>query len=119
MDKYRYGGKCATIAAAAILLSLAAIPARAQAPGGSYTETCRHIQAFGDRVIADCRRVDGGWNRTELQGAQGCVGGIANMNGQLTCNQARRDYGANRDHRWEGSGSTRPFGPGRGDYNGR
>jgi hypothetical protein len=119
MDKYRYGGKCATIAAAAMLLSLAALPARAQAPGGSYLETCTHVRPFGDRLIADCRRMDGAWNRTALHDFDSCVGGIANMDGQLTCNHARRDYGA-RDHRWDGYGSSGGYGPGRsGDYYGR
>ncbi len=111
MDKNRYSAKFATIAGAAVLLSLAAIPARAQAPGGSYLESCTHVRSSGDRVIADCRRVDGSWNRAELGGAQGCVGGIANTNGQLTCNHAGRDYGEMRRHpgsdrRYEGSGSS-------------
>ena len=124
MDKYRYGGRCATIAAAAILLSLAALPARAQAPGGSYLDTCTHVRTFGDRLIADCRRMDGAWNRTELNDFDSCVGGIANMDGQLACNHARRDYGA-RDRRWDGYGSSGGYGPGGygpgrpGDYYGR
>ncbi len=53
------GGKGAVLAVAAMLLSLAAIPAQAQAPGGSYLQTCTNVRAVGDRVIAECRRVDG------------------------------------------------------------
>ena len=111
MDKNRHGAKFATMTAAAILLSLAAMPARAQAPGGSYLETCTHVRSFGDQVTADCRRVDGSWGRTALRDADSCVGGISNMNGQLACNHARRDYGEMRrrpdwDRRYEGSGSS-------------
>ena len=110
MDKYRFGGRAATIAAAAVLLSLAALPARAQAPGGSYMATCTNIQGFGDRVIADCRRVDGSWNRTVMHDADSCVGGIANTNGHLTCNRGGgREYGY-RNRNFEGYGSSRDWG---------
>ena len=98
MNKSRYGVKFATIAAAATLLTLAAMPARAQAPGGSYLETCAHVRSFGDRLIADCRRIDGGWNRTALRDVGSCVGGVANMNGHLTCNHARQYYGSSWRH---------------------
>ena len=104
MNSYRYGSKGAAIAAATMLLALAAVPARAQAPGGSYLQTCTHVRGGGDRVIADCRRVDGSWNRTMLRDADSCVGGIANMNGNLTCNHARREFGEMRNHRgWDRS----------------
>jgi hypothetical protein len=126
MNNYRYA-RGATIAAAAMLLSLGALPVQAQAPGGSYLETCTNVRSIGDRVIADCRRVDGGWTRTVLRDADSCVGGIANMNGQLTCNHARRGYGEMRGRGWgEGYGSSRDLGPDRyrdyrdyRDYNGR
>ena len=104
MYGFRHGAKGATITAAALLLAFAALPARAE-PGGSYLQSCTHVRSFGDRVIADCRRVDGSWNRTELRGADGCVGGIANMNGHLTCNGGGRNYGEMR--RNHGSGSER------------
>jgi hypothetical protein len=107
MDKYRYGGRRTALAAAAMLLSLVARPAWAQAPGGSYLETCTNVRTFGDRIVADCRRVDGAWNRTALNDFDSCVGGISNMNGQLACNHA------GRHHPWEGYGSSygpRPYG---------
>ena len=130
MDSYRQGATGIAIAAAAILLTFVALPARAEAPGGSYLQTCTHVRSSGDRVTADCRRVDGSWNHAELGNADTCVGGIANMNGQLTCNRARRDYGEmrrhyegdrsdrwNRSDRWDqGSGSSRRFDH---DFNGR
>jgi hypothetical protein len=100
MDKYRF----ATIAGAAVLLSLAALPARAQAPGGSYLETCTHVRPYGDGIIADCRRVDGSWGRTALRDVDRCVGGIANMNGNLTCNRGG-------ERRWDGYGSSRDYRP--------
>ena len=118
MDKYRFGGRCAAIAAAAALLSLAALPARAQMPGGSYMQTCTHIQGAGDRVIADCRRMDGSWNRSVLNDADRCVGGIANMDGHLTCNRGGRDYG-HHDRGFQGYGSSRGNGWGDRDYYGR
>jgi hypothetical protein len=106
MDKYGYRGRSATLAAAAVLLSLAALPAWAQGPGGSYMESCTNVRAFGDRIIADCRRMDGAWNRTALHDADSCVGDIGNMNGHLTCNRGRRDFTA-RQRGWEGYGSSR------------
>ena len=109
MKRYQAGGLSAAIAGAAILLSLGAIPAAAQAPGGSYVGSCNNIQAFGDRIVADCRRMDGGWNRTALHDVDSCIGDIGNMNGQLTCNRG-------------GQGSSDQPAPGygyRGGYNGR
>jgi hypothetical protein len=93
------------------MLTLAVPAARAQAPGGSYLETCTNVRAFGDRVIADCRRMDGGWNRTALHDVDRCVGGIANTNGNLTCNHGR-NFGSVRERGWEGYGSSQGYGPG-------
>src|SRR5437660_12257693 len=94
MTQYRSGGLGAAIAGAALLLSLGAMPAHAQAPGGSYLDSCQNIRAFGDRLVADCRRVDGSWGRTALHGLGSCVGDIGNMNGQLTCNRGNQGYGS-------------------------
>src|SRR5260221_3542634 len=96
MKQYQSGGLGAAIAGAAMLLSLGAIPAHAQGPGGSYVGSCNNIQAFGDRLVADCRRMDGGWNRTALHDLGSCVGDIGNMNGQLTCNRSGHGYGTSR-----------------------
>ena len=119
MKKYLSGGACAAIAGAAMLLSFAATPAEAQAPGGSYLQSCRDVRAHGDRVSALCRRSDGSWSRTAINDVHSCNGGLANANGNLTCGRRgaqhgsnrddRRDHRGNREHR-EGYGSS--YGPG-------
>ena len=109
----------AAIAGAAMLLSSAAIPAQAQGvPGGSYLQSCTNVRMHGDRLVAECRRADGSWDRTALN-VSGCAGGIANTNGNLTCNHVRRNFGAYRERGWEGYGSSRGYGPdyGPGPYN--
>lgn len=103
MTSFLLGACRAPIAAAALLVALATIPAHAQGvPGGSYLESCTNVQIFGDRVVADCRRVDGGWDRTVLRDVDRCVGGIANMNGRLICTYGERGYGASREYRPRG-----------------
>lgn len=94
MKRYLTGGACAAIAGAALIFSLGATPAQAQR-GGSYLRTCTHVRAHGDRIVADCRRAGGGWNRTVLRDADACVGDISNQNGYLTC--SRRGYGSEHD----------------------
>ena len=79
-----------TGAALAGAVALTTVPAHAQ-PGGSYVESCREIRTFGGTVSAVCRRMDGSWERTEVRG---CRGGIANMNGHLTCGGGREGYGS-------------------------
>jgi len=88
------GVSCAAIVGAAVLLPLAATPASAQVPGGSYLQTCTHARVFGDRLVAECRRMDGGWDRTVLRDVDRCVGGVANTNGRLTCNYGEPGYGS-------------------------
>ena len=79
------GCRYAAMAGVAMLFSLAAIPAQAQGvPGGSYLRSCTNVHMSGDRLFAECRRMDGGWNRTALD-VSGCDGGIANFDGHLTC----------------------------------
>ena len=65
-------------------------------------------------VIADCRRMDGRWGRTALRDADRCVGGIANVNGRLTCTYAERSYGWNRERREEWRGYSRGLDEGQG-----
>lgn len=103
MNRNGHVRQYATIAAAAVLLSLAALPARAQAPAGSYLETCTHIRGFGDRIIADCRRVDGAWTRTALRDVDSCSGDISNQNGRLSCARGGRHFG---ERRFDGYGSS-------------
>jgi CVNH domain len=83
----------------AVLLARAiyAQPAHAQPiPQGSYINSCRHVGMEGNRLLADCRRMDGGWQRTVLD-VDRCVGDISNYNGRLICNRAPREgYGSGR-----------------------
>ena len=85
---------CAAVAWAAMLLPLAAMPAHAQAPGGSYLETCANVRGWGDRLVADCRRMDGSWARTALRDVNSCIGDISNQNGDLACNRGGPSYGS-------------------------
>lgn len=91
MRRYATGGICAAIGGVALSLALGMSAAQAQ-PGGSYLETCTNVRAFGDRIIADCRREDGGRDRTVLNDVDDCVGGIDNQDGQLVCNRGG-EYG--------------------------
>jgi hypothetical protein len=101
----------AAFAAAAMLLSLASIPAQAQGvPGGSYLQSCTNVRMFGDRVVAECRRADGSWDRTSLNVSR-CIGGLANANGQLTCGYGEPGFGSSHEGRYYGY--PRYFGYGR------
>lgn len=102
---------------AAVLLAGAIYvqPAHAQpAPPGSYLDSCSHVRMEGDRLFADCRREDGGWQRTVLD-VNRCSGGIANINGRLSCNGGSREgYGSSREgwrdeHRERCSGIIDPY----------
>jgi hypothetical protein len=102
MKKYISGGAFAAVAGAAMLLSFGATPAAAQAPGGSYLQSCTNVRAMGDRVVANCRRTDGGWNRTAINDVGSCVGGLANSDGHLVCGRGSGTrYGMDRPHRWQ------------------
>ena len=115
MNRHGHVGRCAAIVMAAVLLPLAALPARAQAPAGSYLETCTHVRGFGDRIVADCRRVDGGWSRTALRDVDGCTSDISNQNGQLSCIRGGHRFGE-RNRRFDGYGSSFGYEPYRGYY---
>ncbi|MBV9964900.1 MAG: hypothetical protein JO008_04315 [Alphaproteobacteria bacterium] len=78
---------CVAMTGVAMLVLLSATPARAQrqgAPIGSYLQSCSRVGMLGERLTADCRRADDSWNRASLN-VTGCVSGIANVNGWLTC----------------------------------
>jgi hypothetical protein len=117
-------GKCSLIAGAAMALSFAAAPVHAQGvPPGSYLRTCAHVAIYGDRLTADCRRMDGSWGRTALRHVDRCVGDIGNMDGQLACNRADQSYGSSqaRDSGpppvyGPGYGSSGDYGPHRGEW---
>jgi hypothetical protein len=71
-----------------------------QAPQGLYLNSCTHVGMDRDRLIADCRRADGRWQRTVLD-VDRCVGDIANVNGHLSCKPgAREGYGSSRSEDW-------------------
>jgi hypothetical protein len=107
VTKYLSGAGAAVIAGAAMLLSLGASPAQAQTPGGSYLQTCTNVRAHGDRVVATCRRSDGTWQRSALNDVDSCNGGLANMNGQLTCGRRGTAHNGDRGRRgFEGYGSS-------------
>jgi hypothetical protein len=105
--------KCILFAGAAVLLSLATAPAHAQGyPSGSYVRSCTNIQSYGGQITADCRRMDGSWDRTTLYGAHRCAGGVANTDGRLTCSHGRH-VGSSEYDRWQGDGYRRGY---EGDY---
>ena len=126
MSRVLFAGKCALFVGAAMLLSVAAAPLHAQGfPEGSYLRSCTHVAVHGDRLLADCRRIDGSWERTALRDVDRCVGDIGNMDGQLACNRAGRNYGSSRDRdyrrQWPGNGygdGNRDYGPGWGTSSG-
>jgi hypothetical protein len=88
-------------ALAVAVLALAfgtATPSVAQsAPGGSYQQTCRHIQARGSTLSAECQNTGGGWQSTQLRDYNRCNGEIQNINGNLQCtaNNNGGGYGPN------------------------
>ena len=107
------------LVAAAMLMSLAAVPAQAQGvPGGSYARTCNNIHMQGDQLVANCRRMDGSWAHSSVS-AHRCPGGVSNMDGRLTCGGGQ-NYGARDDgnqRRWQdpqqgygGSSGYQPYG---------
>ena len=107
MKNYLAGIGGSAIAGAAMLLSLGTTPAHAQMPGGSYLQSCTNVRAHGDRVVATCRRSDGGWQRTAINDVHSCNGGLANMNGQLVCGRGHGPAYGNRRHRdFDGYGSS-------------
>lgn len=117
MSQVAFTNKCGLLVGAAMLISAVAAPAHAQnVPPGSYLRSCTNVQTQGDRLVADCRRADGSWSRTALD-VDRCVGGIANMDGRLTCNGNDRSQGRSRDQNRRGYdrapdyGSSYGYGP--------
>lgn len=99
----------------ALIIGGAWMHSAAQAPGGSYRETCRDVEVRGSTLYANCKDANNGWQRTELRDYDRCGGEIQNLNGSLQCTGDNR--GGNR-----GRGDGRPggFGWRQGDrgYNG-
>jgi hypothetical protein len=72
-----------------------ATPGVAQ-PGGSYQQTCRHINVRGSTLSAECQNTGGGWQSTQLRDYNRCNGEIQNINGSLQCTGSNRGgYGPN------------------------
>jgi hypothetical protein len=60
-------------------------------PAGSWQLTCRdpQINATGDRLVATCEDMQGGWGSTTLPSIAACApGSITNVNGALQCQPA-------------------------------
>jgi hypothetical protein len=58
---------------------------RGYVPRGSYSQTCREIQAQGNYLRAVCQTMRGDWVATSLNGVNQCVGEIVNDDGRLEC----------------------------------
>lgn len=54
-------------------------------PRGSYSQSCRDIQAHGNSLRAVCQTMRGDWVETSLNGLNQCVGDIVNDDGRLEC----------------------------------
>jgi len=74
---------CRIVALAAVL---GAGAAHAQAPGGSYSQSCSNISVSGNVLHAKCRTMQGALVDTQLN--LPCNGSIDNINGRLTCTGA-------------------------------
>lgn len=54
-------------------------------PAGTYTQTCRDIRVYGNRLEAECQKRNGGWRQTALDNIDQCRSAPANDNGHLVC----------------------------------
>jgi hypothetical protein len=94
------------------VISCAALIAPAQArwaPGGTYADSCRHIDFDGDTLTATCRRYNGTWRNTWLPNADNCDGNIVNDNGQLECSARSLWHDRGWDRWGEGDGPSGPY----------
>jgi hypothetical protein len=114
MANYRRRAKDALLtgAAAVLLLSAAAVQGE-DLPGGSFRRSCTDVEKQDGSITAHCRRADGAWERSTLNDVDRCMGGLANIDGRLTCNTQLRSYGWDRDHDrdlWRGYSEVRELG---------
>ncbi|HZZ34196.1 MAG TPA: beta/gamma crystallin-related protein [Caulobacteraceae bacterium] len=80
--------------AAILLAALFGAPSAATAaPGGSYRDSCRNLQVYGDILSADCQS-GWGWRSSQINYKR-CYGDIANQSGQLVCRGDRGPYARN------------------------
>ncbi len=78
-----------SFAAIAACLLMAGAAAAAEAPRGSYLESCRNISVAGDRLNAECLNDAKKWRKTWMDGYRYCAGDIANVDGVLKCHGGR------------------------------
>jgi hypothetical protein len=67
----------------AAIVMLGAASAHAQAPAGSYAQTCSNVQVSGNVLHARCRTMAGAMVDTQL--TLPCNGSIDNIDGRLRC----------------------------------
>jgi hypothetical protein len=64
-------------------------PAWADAPKGSYRQTCKSIRYNADRITsASCQKISGSWKTTQFNNPQQCIsqgGDISNCDGIIQC----------------------------------
>ena len=77
--------RIAIAALMALMVSGLAGAAHAQ-PGGSYLRSCTDVQMRGNTLMGVCRRGNGRMESSVLPDVNRCAGGVANENGELTCN---------------------------------
>src|SRR5215469_4904718 len=68
----------------------------AQAPSGSYQQTCKDIGVRGSTLYARCKDTNNEYRDTQLQDYDRCRGEIQNLNGSLQC--TNDNNGGNYDH---------------------
>ena len=90
------------LALSALSFSLVApVAAPAQyAPSGSYQQSCTNIRMRGNRLYATCTNSAGYGARSSLNVSQCNGSDIANVNGQLTCQNNYYQNGYNTRHRY-------------------
>jgi len=81
------------IPAIAMLLGPLFVPtvAQAQAPPGSYLQSCTGFKMSGTTLLASCKDSSGNPHASTLPDAWTCIADITNSNGQLQC-QGGADY---------------------------
>lgn len=71
---------------ATVILAGTSFSAYAQAPPGSYRESCRDIRMQGPTLTALCRGAHGRGERLTALNVSRCSGDIGNNDGNLVCN---------------------------------
>ncbi|HLW53237.1 MAG TPA: hypothetical protein VKW06_10380 [Candidatus Angelobacter sp.] len=81
----------------------------ANAPPGSYQQSCRNMVVNGDTLSAQCQDTSGNWQQTSLPSIAACAGGeISNINGQLRCCDPNRPAGSTVCNPYSAAGSAAP-----------